>query len=257
VSDIDKDKPSEDSVGSYASGNAAEQTASPEEDDPASDLADAPHGKLAADAAAHLARSGYSIEGFGANPQEIDRQAGCLLDWARNKRLILTEAYTAGLLRHPATTAEHEVFYRASDNRAVKRTYAGTFGVTPEAKGIQRAATPLFYLRRLELMNRMFDSDLRLEGIALGKSLLIGAKGERPSVVISQPWIRAADANRPHPSMIEIAAFMVSLGFSSVPSSYYGWHHQENRITILDARPDNFIKSVEGVVPIDLVICEE
>ena len=84
VSDIDKDKPSEDSVGSYASGNAAEQTASPEEDDPASDLADAPHGKLAADAAAHLARSGYSIEGFGANPQEIDRQAACLLGTIRS-----------------------------------------------------------------------------------------------------------------------------------------------------------------------------
>lgn len=72
--------------------------------------------------------------------------------------------------------------------------------MTPDPKGAQRAATPLFYLHRLELMNRVFKSELRLEGIMLGKSLLIGAKGDQPGIVVSQPWIRAADPNFPHPS---------------------------------------------------------
>src|SRR5438445_12492465 len=112
------------------------------------------------------------------------------------------------LFKHQSTTAEHQVFYRESDNRAVKLTHPGTFGVTPDPKGAQRAATPLFYLHRLALMNRVFKSNLRLEGILLEKSLIIGIAGEQPSAAISQPWIRPADPQHPHPSEREIADFM-------------------------------------------------
>lgn len=122
---------------------------------------------------------------------------------------------------------------------------------------MQRAATPLFYLHRLELMNRVFNSDLRLEGVRLGKSLIIGAKGEQPSMVVSQPWIRPADPAHPHPSAPEIREFMESLGFEVVSRSYYGWQRKSDGITVLDARADNFIKSAQGVVPIDLVISQE
>jgi len=90
----------------------------------------------------------------------------------------------------------------------------------------------------------------------LGKSLLIGAKGEMASIVVSQPWIRAADASNPHPSMAEIAEFMQSFGFAVLKKSYFGWHCAAQGLTILDARPDNFVKSAQGVVPIDLVISE-
>jgi hypothetical protein len=252
--DIDKDKSKRDNM----SGNADEDTAQhrgPEpRRDPSSEMAGAAYGELAADAAAHLERSGSSLEGFGGDSQEIDRQAASLIGWAREKNLILAEDYTAGLFKHLSTTAEHQVFYRTSDNRAVKCTYPGTFGVTPDPKGAQRAATPLFYLRRLGLMNRVFKSELRLEGILLGKSLLIGAKGEQPSIVTSQPWIRPADPDLPHPSNAEIAEFMESLGFDRLSRSYYGWQRKHDGVTILDARADNFIKSREGVVPIDLVI---
>src|SRR5438105_1293870 len=130
--------------------------------------------------------------------------------------LILRDNYTAGLFKHQSTTAEHQVFYRASDNRAVKCTYPGTFGVTPGPKGTQRPATPLFYLHRILLMNRVFSSELRLEGVMLGGSLLIGAKGDQASIVSSQPWIRPLDPTRPHPSSADIARFMESLGFSLV-----------------------------------------
>jgi hypothetical protein len=139
-------------------------------------LAGPSHGELAADAAAYLERSGSSLEGFGGDSQEIDRQAARLVDWAREKNLLLTEEYTATIFKHLSTTAEHQVFYRVSDNRAVKCTYPGTFGVTPDPKGMQRAATPLFYLRRLELMNRVFKSELRLEGISWENRCSLGPK---------------------------------------------------------------------------------
>ena len=49
---------------------------------------------------------------------------------------------------------------------------------------------------------------------------------------------------------------MESLGFAVLSRSYYGWQRKQDGITILDARADNFIKSAEGVVPIDLVISD-
>lgn len=224
--------------------------------DSRAEVAGTPHGITAADAAAYLERSGAAVEGLSGISEEIDRQAACLIRWAKAKGLILPASYTSGLLRHQSTTAEHEVFYRASDNRAVKCTYAGTFGVTPDPKGAQRAATPLFYLSRIELMNLVFRSDLRFEGVMLGKSLLIGARGEQASIVVSQPWIPQGEPGRPHPSTEEVDEFMCSLGFQVLRRSYFGWKREKDAIVVLDARPDNFIKSAEGVVPIDLVISQ-
>jgi len=68
--------------------------------------------------------------------------------------------------------------------------------------------------------------------------------------------IRPADPHRPHPTNSEIAQLMGSLGFVEVARSYYGWQRKADAITILDARPDNFILSSQGVVPIDLVVSE-
>lgn len=217
-------------------------------------MAQTTHGSLAEDAAAYLRGSGHTIEGVGGNSNEIDRQIITLHEWAQKRNVVLTNAIVHGLKKHTGTTAEHEVFYRASDNRAVKLTYAGTFGVTPDPKGDQQAATPLFYLLRITLMNEVFDSDIKLEGIVMDESLLIGAHGKQPRMVVSQPWIRARDALNPHPTMAELSEFMELLGFSSLTTAYFGWHHKEDDITILDARPDNFISSCEGIVPIDLVI---
>jgi len=105
-------------------------------------------------------------------------------------------------------------------------------------------------------MNRVFRADLRLEGLMLAKSLILGVTGDQPSVAISQPWIRSESPESPHPNDGEIAQFMESLGFAQLSRSYYGWRRQKDAITILDARPDNFILSPQGVVPIDLVISE-
>jgi hypothetical protein len=220
-------------------------------------MANTTHASLAEDAAAYLGRSSDAFQGFGSDPKEIDRQATCLIEWASKNNAVLSDSYTSGLEWQEGTTAEHEVFYRASDNRAIKRTHAGTFGVTDGKKGEQGHATPMFYLCRLLLMNREFDSDLRLEGIIFGKSLLIGVTGDQPCMVISQPWHRPANKNFPHPSNMEIKEFMESLGFAEMKGSYFGWFKAEGKIKVIDARPDNFIKTEYGVIPIDLVVSEE
>jgi hypothetical protein len=92
-------------------------------------------------------------------------------------------------------------------------------------------------------MNREFDSDLRLEGIILGKSLLIGVTGDQPCMVISQPWHRPSNMNSPHPSQMEIKEFMEALGFAEAKNSHFGWFKAHGNIKVMDARPDNFIKT--------------
>ncbi len=84
--------------------NIREGTANTKSDSGAG-LAGEPHEDLAADAAAYLERSGASIEDLGGVPQEIERQAACLILWARQKRVLLAQDYTQGLLKHLSTTA--------------------------------------------------------------------------------------------------------------------------------------------------------
>jgi hypothetical protein len=107
-------------------------------------------------------------------------------------------------------------------------------------------------------MNRVFDSRIRLEGVAFNKSLILGkTEGEHPCLVSSQPWHASWLPQEPHPTGDEIKQFMNSLGFGERLGSYYGWVKRDQKITVIDARRDNFIRTKEGVVPIDLVISEE
>jgi len=244
----DVDKP-----GAREQGSAGDETANANRDS-RTRLAGSADAGPAEDAAAHLCRGQAPDAGLRGGAEEIDLQAGRLVEWARLRGLIIGADFFAGLPKHPGFTAEHEVFHRASDNRAIKRTYPGTFGVTPGLKGQQTAATPLFYLRRLIAMNDVFNSDMRVEGVSFGATLLIGRPGLFPSLVISQPWVRAADPGNPHPSEREIRELMRSLNFDPLPMAYFGWQRHADGMRLVDARPDNFIKSVEGVVPIDLVI---
>src|ERR1051325_7366 len=102
-------------------------------------------------------------------------------------------------------------------------------------------------------------SDPRPEGCATSRhpTLLFAPPRideSRAQIGTSLRVIRPAGPDLPHPSNAEIAEFMESLGFDRLSRSYYGWQRKHDGVTILDARADNFIKSREGVVPIDLVI---
>jgi hypothetical protein len=74
--------------------------------------------------------------------------------------------------------------------------------------------------------------------------------------VISQRWIDALDEKSPHPSDKEIADFMVSLGFSRLEDSCYRWRRKSDGLIVFDTKPENFINSPAGVIPIDLLISE-
>lgn len=214
------------------------------------------HESLAAEAAAYLAKSASAMEGFSGSEKEIRRQADCLLKWARERGVFLTDAHTSGLEKREFETTEHEVYYRDFDKRVVKFTYAGSFGIAHGPNGKPRRATPLFYLRRMELMNQEFPTDWRLEGISL-RTPRYGGKEPRPSIVTSQSWVDAVDENSAHPSDQQIANMMTPLGFNQLGDSSYNWFRKSDGMMVFDAKPDNFIISHEGVVPIDLVISKD
>jgi hypothetical protein len=220
-------------------------------------MANKTHGSLAAEAAAYLRECAGAVEGFNGIQEEIRRQADCLVEWARKRGVLLTDDCTDGLERYEPETIEHVVYLRRSDRRVIKCTKAGKFGYGhgPKGKyGTHPDATPLFYLERLELMNQEFPTDLRLEGIGLGKPGS-GQSGElRPYMVTSQRLIEPADKNHPNPSEEDIHRAMVKLGFELLPHSCYNWFRLRDGIIVTDTKKFNFILSDEGILPIDLII---
>jgi len=200
---------------------------------------------LVAEAAAYLRRSGEAVPSLQGDSGEIQRQGAALQKWAR-----ATGRLNDGI---PPTAkpldgaGEHQVFFDPQTNRVYKSTYPGSFGLAGKEYWLERA-TPYFYLRRIALMNQVFGSDIRVEGVT---------SGENPSIITSQPYHDAYDKNSPHPSEKEIAEFMRSQGFESHPTFEYGWVRKADGITALDAKPDNFIKTKDGIVPVDLIMQEE
>jgi hypothetical protein len=82
--------------------------------------------------------------------------------------------------------------------------------------------------------------------------MILFEKSGQPSFVISQEWVTAADSEHPAPSEDELGEYLLERGFEPVPNSYFGWLRREDGVLIVDAKPDNFVKTVEGVAPIDL-----
>ena len=106
LADMDKQVLNPDIIQHNAHASPAEQEAADRETDPGPGVADRAHGDLAADAAAHLERSGYTLQSLGGDPEAIESEAACLIIWARAKSLVLADEYTVHLFRHNSTTAE-------------------------------------------------------------------------------------------------------------------------------------------------------
>lgn len=152
-------------------------------------------------------------------------------------------------------TSEHVV--RFDSFRAIKRTLAGHFGQIPFIRdGLvdRRLATPLEYLDRLALQNEVFADDFQIEGVTVSDkpSMILFESAGRPSFVVSQQWIQAANRESPVPSPEEIADYLTARGFTSAPKSYYGWFRRADAVLIVDAKPDNFSKTIAGITPVDL-----
>lgn len=158
-------------------------------------------------------------------------------------------------------TSEHEVWQTEDGIRVIKRTWAGVYGQVPAWLGetlARHPATPSEYLIRQALQNETFGSEICFEGVNVSDKpsmLLFHPPGE-PSFVVSQPFLVAADPTNASPTIEQVAAFMQSEGFVEVPGSYFGWVRPADGIAVVDAKPDNFILTEEGVVPIDLQMAQ-
>lgn len=110
----------------------------------------------------------------------------------------------------------------------------------------------------MHLQNRLFGDEIRLEGamIHAGPSMILGQPPDGFSLVISQPWLEAADNKRQFPSEQEIHDFLCEIGFRPLLKSLYGWQSHDDSFVVLDAKPDNFIATADGILPIDLLITE-
>ena len=153
-------------------------------------------------------------------------------------------------------TSEHEVRYDGAD-LVLKRTWPGIYGQIPVVlNGVldRRMATPAEYLDRQALQNEVFDSTIRFEGINISDkpAMIIGEEIGQPAFVISQKIVGAENPESPIPTMPQIAEFMTSHGFESKPGTHFGWFRKADSVAVMDAKPDNFILSREGIVPIDL-----
>lgn len=187
---------------------------------------------------------------------ESARQTRLLREWALQARRLIGPDFFKNFDLVSDRTSEHKVYFDPASSRAVKHTHPGEFGWTPvlvNDRWTLAIAQPLDYLRRWMIFNEIFDDDVRLEGVGtFGVSLVIGSKVEPLSIVISQPWRTALEVNHPLPSQMEIEECLRAEGFEPLLNSFYGWQRAEDGIVLLDARPDNFIKTRDGVAPIDL-----
>jgi hypothetical protein len=184
-------------------------------------------------------------------------QSGAVEAWARAAGTLIPEAEIDALPLVSNSTSEHEVFFRPSEGRAVKRTRAGVYGQIPtplNGKLDRKNAKPSEYLRRMALQILFIDSDLKLEGVIISEkpSIILFEPPGQPSFVISQRWFERTD----RVTTEEIRELMEDSGFQLVPRSYFGWFRREDRMVVVDAKPDNFIKTAAGLVPIDLQMAQ-
>lgn len=121
----------------------------------------------------------------------------------------------------------------------IKLTQPGEFGAWG---GLEE------YLQRLAWSNELFGDDWLVEG------WLRYPNESAPRLVTSQPWYRVR-AERPEPTLAEIAAYMWQSGFLK---AYDGaWIHAQREIVASDALSKNFVLDVAGyVMPIDVILLE-
>ncbi|HBJ83288.1 MAG TPA: hypothetical protein DDZ88_05330 [Verrucomicrobiales bacterium] len=206
------------------------------------------------EAAAALAGAGAASGGSLAEVQ-VQR----LIAWAQNSQRLIAEPEFERLPLVSDETGEHEVRFHEPDRRVWKKTWPGTFGMMPEwsPEGWKPAyATPLEYLERFILHNALFQDDVRLEGVVITAQppALVGAVPGGCSMVISQRWLIAADDQNPHPIVSQISAYMQERGFKPLPDSFFGWFREDDGVIVLDAKPDNFVLTPDGILPFDLVL---
>ena len=186
-------------------------------------------------------------EAFGT--YSFSREEESLKEWARGLGLLLEAEEILPKLERGGQ--EHD-FYRDGD-RVIKVTRHGVFGLSP---GIELAlvssskdarqfhlweATPLQYLDRLALQNKLVPEINRLDGVILSPD------GEM-AIVTSQPAFDIVPV-----SQSEIDAWFESLGFRKITTAAY--YREEDNLGIFDAHDKNLVRAGDTLVPFDVIPC--
>lgn len=183
-------------------------------------------------------------EGGASRRELFQGELALLRAWTEEVGFLLNEEALKGL--RPATSgAEHEVFFDAANNAAVKLTRAGSYGHSLIEEG--RSALPSEYLLRLHYQNELFGDCIRLLGFLAGDSSL--------RALTSQPWI-TAHQEIPTPTEDEIHGYFNDLGFLRILTvEVAAYYHDELDLVVLDAHTQNILRDEQGkLVPIDIVI---
>jgi hypothetical protein len=136
--------------------------------------------------------------------------------------------------RNPARLS---LILNAHWNKATRPECNHGFGITI---GHDPSATPSEYLDRLQIANRIFNDNIRLERVVETPKGL--------SIVTSQPFIEGRDATRS-----EIDSFMWSKGFKKVGEGTY--HHTGEGLLVHDLVSRNVeVDSAGRIHPIDPAI---
>jgi hypothetical protein len=170
-------------------------------------------------------------DGNRAEGNELGRVA--LENVRRLDETAIIEAGKRGILSANLGRNEHQVYHVPGSGRALKITKEGEFGAS---------GSWLEYLRRIELNNRLWDDDMRLEGV------LVNPATGRWRAVVSQPWIEGAKPA----SVPEVTKYFKALGFTRV--SDRGFWNSGREILVNDAEPVNVLMGSDGkVYPIDVI----
>jgi hypothetical protein len=106
------------------------------------------------------------------------------------------------------------------------------FGFVPRHEGsswMPKPASAGEYLLRQTLQNELFGDSIRLEGAMIdsGRSMIVGRTSGGLSLVVSQPWLDAADPGAPHPTSRQVSEFLIARGFEPLFNSFFGWQAKE------------------------------
>jgi len=171
----------------------------------------------------------------------------------------ISEEQISSLEDRRTKTTEHDVYFSPDKDRYVKVLQRNQFGLVPKKDaegriGLEKATLPE-YLDRIRLTNEIFGTDISIEGVARRADELDDDKTSA-DLVISQKNIRPVDTKNANPTLKQIEAFMQEEGFEAAPGTHK-WTRESDGLLVGDAKPDNFILTKNGVVPIDLLISQE
>jgi hypothetical protein len=190
----------------------------------------------------HLRRSiqaGAAVPEDREHPEQVAKsQSDCLLAWTES---CPHTAWRREVFPKLAEGSEHIVYYDAAHADVWKVTWPGVFGDSYYLVNElihQKNDSPQEYLMRFRLWKTIFES--------APKPLGVTAVGQIVSV---QQFISGMA-----PSQEEADRFLSEAGLRPRKQRLWLWKREFPKFDIWvgDARSDNFVKSPEGIVPIDL-----